>query len=114
MRFANFTATSPLDNLELDIDNNGVGDLFDDKTILIVTPTISSAASQNFTVGDVDTLVSTITVTDSTVSPSILAADDIRIRIPAALNMTWDATDFTATIGGGAVTKVSTSARPSS
>ena len=76
LAFTNFNAVSASDNLELDIDNNGVGDLFDDKTILIVTPTISSAASQNFTVGDVDTLVSTITVTDSTVSPSILAADE--------------------------------------
>ena len=108
LRFANFTATSPLDNLELDIDNNGVGDRFDDKTILIVAPTVSSAANQTFTVGDADTLVSTITVTDSTVSPTILAADDIRIRIPAALNMTWNTADFAATIGGGAAAKVST------
>ena len=108
LRFANFTATSPLDNLELDIDNNGVGDRFDDKTILIVAPTISSAAHQTFTVGDADTLVSTITVTDSTASPTILAADDIRIRIPAALNMTWDSADFTAAIGGFAAAKVST------
>ena len=108
LAFTNFTAVSASDNLELDIDNNGGGDLFDDETILIVAPTISSAAHQTFTVGDADTLVSTITVTDSAVSPSVLAADDIRIRIPAALNMTWDSADLTATIGGGAAAKVST------
>jgi hypothetical protein len=103
-----FSATSSADNLELDIDNNGTADATDDKTIQIVEPlSISSAANQTFTVGDPTTAISMITVTDDGAAATVTAADDIRIRIPATFNMTWDTSDTTATIGGGAAAKVS-------
>ena len=64
--------------------------------------TIVSAASQTFVVGDASTTISAITITDRNFSPTITATNNIRIRIPAGLNMTWDATVTTATITGGA------------
>jgi hypothetical protein len=71
-------------------------------------PSISSAANQTFTVGDPGTVVSTITITDDPITATITAANDIRIRIPAGFNMSWNTFDTTATIGGGASSKVST------
>ena len=35
-------------------------------------------------------------------------SDDIRITVPVGFNMSWDSSDTTATIGGGASSKVST------
>jgi photosystem II stability/assembly factor-like uncharacterized protein len=108
LSFTSFSATSSADNLELDIDNNGTADATDDKTIEVVAGlSTSSAANQVFTVGDPDTAISTITVTDNGASATITAANDIRIRIPATFNMTWDTADTTAVIGGGAAAKVS-------
>ena len=69
--------------------------------------TISSAANQTFVVGDPPTTISKITITDAA-TPTITAANDIRVRIPASFNMTWNTTLTTATIGGGAAGKVST------
>jgi hypothetical protein len=69
--------------------------------------TISSAANQIFIVNQSAATISTITITDNT--GAITAANDIRIRIPSAFNMAWDTTDTTATIGGSASGKVSTS-----
>jgi hypothetical protein len=68
---------------------------------------ISSGANQTFTVGDPTTAISAITVTDHGETPVITAANDIRIRIPAAFNMDWDVFDTIATIGGSAAAKVS-------
>jgi len=67
--------------------------------------TLSSASSLAFTVGDPPTLASTLTVTDSS-TPTITAAGNIRIRIPATFNMTWDTTVTTVTLGGSALGKV--------
>jgi hypothetical protein len=69
---------------------------------------ISSAADQTFTVGDPDTLISAITITNSSPAGVITAASDLRIRIPPSFNMTWDTTDTTAVLGGVAAAKVST------
>jgi len=80
----------------------------DDKTIVIAAVTISSAANQTFIVGQSPALISTQTVTDDSSSPLITAANDLRVRIPAGFNMSWDTTDTGATIGGGASGKVST------
>ena len=77
------------------------------QTITIVVPTLSAAANQSFTVSDPVTASKVLTVTESAVGPSITPADDIRIRIPAGFNMTWDTADTTATIGGSALAKVS-------
>ncbi|MBA7511636.1 hypothetical protein ES705_03632 [subsurface metagenome] len=108
LSFTNFSAGSVADNLELETANNGSTASYDDKTITIVGPTISSAANQTFAVGDPATAISTMTITDASTSPAITDANDIRIKIPSDFNMTWDETDLTATIGGGAASKVST------
>jgi len=71
-------------------------------------PTISSADNQVFTNGGAATSISTITITDDTV-PGITAANDIRIAIDTnAVDMLWLTSDTTATIGGTASGKVST------
>lgn len=67
---------------------------------------ISSAADQTFTFGDSATVISAITVTVD--AGQITATNDIRVKIPAALDMTWDTTVATATITGDASAKVST------
>jgi uncharacterized repeat protein (TIGR01451 family) len=69
--------------------------------------TISSAANQTFVVGDPSTAMSPITIT-ATSGGQIKQNTDIRVRIPAGLNMTWDPTITTATITGSAAIKVST------
>ncbi len=69
--------------------------------------TISSAANQTFVVGDPTTGTSPITIT-TTSGGQIKQNTDIRVRIPAGLNMTWDPTITTATITGSAAIKVST------
>ncbi|MBI2891215.1 MAG: LamG domain-containing protein, partial [Nitrospirae bacterium] len=107
--FKNFSSVSAADNLELEVRNDGITQAFDDKTITITGPTMSSAANRSFMVGDPTTAISTITVTDEATTPAITAANDIRIKIPSSFNMKWDDTDTTATIGGGAAAKVSTS-----
>ncbi|GAI08657.1 unnamed protein product, partial [marine sediment metagenome] len=107
LSFTNFCAGSVADNLELETADNGSTASYDDKTITIVGPTISSAANQTFAVGDPATAISTMTITDTS-TPTITDANDIRIKIPSTFNMEWDISDTTATIGGGAVSKVST------
>ena len=67
---------------------------------------VSSAANQTFWVGKALTAISTITIAEGT-TPSIRAANDIRIRIPAGFDMTWDTLDVAATITGTAAGKVS-------
>ena len=69
--------------------------------------TISSAANQTFVVGDPSTAMSSITIT-ATSGGQIKQNTDIRVRIPAGLNMTWNPTITTATITGSAAIKVST------
>ncbi len=51
--------------------------------------------------------INTITITDHTTA-EITAANDIKIQIPAGVNAVWDVSDTTATIGGTAAAKVST------
>ena len=82
----------------------------DDKTITIngpAIPIIYSVIDQAFNIDDAATTISAITVVDSA-TPTITAANDIRIRIPAGFNMSWDTSDITAIIGGTASAKVST------
>ena len=110
--FDNFTASSPLDNLELEVYNDGAVTDDDDKTIAIIDVMISSAANQLFTVGDPATAVSTITITEDAVQASISALDDIRIRIPLTANLTWDISDLSVLLGGTASGKVSTTLLP--
>ena len=107
LRFTNFSAVSGPDNLALEVNDDGVVSGLDVQSVAIVQPTISSAANQVFTIGDPITPVSTITVADGILAAAIVTANDIRIRIPATFNMTWDTTDTTATLGGSASGKVS-------
>jgi uncharacterized repeat protein (TIGR01451 family) len=110
LQFANFTAVSAADALEMVVSGSSGGPTAatDDKTKTIVAPVLTGAANQLFSVGDPATAMTTATVTDATTSPTITAAGDIRLRIPAALNMIWNTGTTTATIGGAAASKVST------
>jgi len=109
LQFNNFTAASAAANLQLVVSGSagGATAAMDNRTKTIVGPTISSAANQTFTVGQAATAMSTITITDA-VAPTITAANDIRVNIPAGFNMTWDPSVTTATITGGAAARVST------
>ena len=72
-----------------------------------VTPaTLSSAANQTFTVGQAATAASTLTVTDASTA-TITTANNLRIRIPATFNMTWDPTVTSVSLGGTASGSVS-------
>ncbi|PYP65473.1 MAG: hypothetical protein DMD36_19300, partial [Gemmatimonadetes bacterium] len=105
--YANFTALSAPDRLQLVILGPGGTPAANSRTIQIVAPTISSSRNNIYEVGEGPTATSPITVTDAA-SPTITAAKDIRIRIPATLNMRWDTGRTTATLAGGAAGKVAT------
>ena len=49
--------------------------------------------------------MSLITLTEDA-TPSVTMANDLRIRIPATFNMTWDTTDMVATFGGPQAAKL--------
>ena len=110
LSFRDFAAPSPADSLELEVANDGAISAFDDKTITInaaAFPNIlSSQADQVFNVGDLPTEMKMLSVADAS-SPVITAVNDIRVRIPAGVNMTWDTADVTAQIIGNAAGKVS-------
>src|SRR5439155_1219107 len=78
----------------------------DSRTLQIVQPTLASAANQVFAVGQAPTAIAAITVTDAA-TPGITSTKDIRIRIPASFNMTWNSALTTATLTGTAASKVS-------
>jgi len=100
---------SAADNLALASNNDDGVTATDSKTLTIIDLYgISSAANQSFAVGDADTAISTITLTDDAATPTITAANDLRIRIPSSFNMSWDTTDTTATLGETAWGKGST------
>ena len=70
---------------------------------------ISSIANQNFTKADGRTAMSNVTITNRTVIATctvINAASNIRVTIPSRFNMVWGRGDTTATITGGATTKI--------
>src|SRR6266516_2247149 len=107
LQYSSFTAPSATDNLELL--GGGFGSAtttLDTRTIQIVVPTLASAANQVFAVGQAATAMSPITVTDAA-TPTVTAANDLRIRVPATSNMTWNTGVTTATITGSGAGKVS-------
>ena len=109
LKFTSFTAASAASNLGLSDAGAGTpATVNDDKTITIVAPSLTGAADQTFTVGDAATAMTSNTITDNGTSATITAAGDIRLRIPAGFNMTWNTGLTTATISGGAAGKVST------
>ncbi len=108
LQYMGFTAPSAADRLELVVAGpGGATAARDSRTVQIVAPTIASAADQLFLVGQATTAMAAITVTDAT-TPTITSASDLRIRIPASFNMTWNTALTTATIGGTGAAKVST------
>src|SRR5439155_1425718 len=107
LQYTGFTAPSAAGYLQLAVSGSASGAAASDsRTIEIVAPTIASAANQVFVVGQAPTAISAITVTDAA-TPGISAAQDIRVRIPATLSMTWNTALTTATLTGGAASKVS-------
>src|SRR5438093_192290 len=107
LQYQSFTAPSAADSLQLVITGPGGGTAArDSRTVQVVQPTMASAANQLFLVGQAATAMSAITVTDAA-APSITAANDIRIRIPASLNMTWNTALTAASITGSGNSKVS-------
>jgi hypothetical protein len=69
--------------------------------------TVSSNENQTFAYAQATTGISILTLTDN-VTPTITAANDIRIKISSStVRMLFDTTDVTATFGGTASAKVS-------
>src|SRR5206468_10447583 len=63
-------------------------------------------ANRVFVVGQAATAMSAVTVAEAA-TPSVTAARDLRIRIPATVGMSWNTALTTATLTGGAAGKVS-------
>jgi uncharacterized protein YjiK len=100
LSFSSFTAASSADNLELVIAGaGGAVAATDSKTKTIVAPSISSRADQSFDADISATTSEPITITASSATTSITAANNIRIKIPDSLGLTWDTTDTSITIG---------------
>jgi hypothetical protein len=94
---------SPLAHALYYVGGNGRGEA----SGVSVDCTLYSAADQRFLIGSGVTPASTMTITQFS-SVSIGTTNDIRLIIPAGISMVWDSTDTTATIGGTASAKVST------
>jgi phosphodiesterase/alkaline phosphatase D-like protein len=110
LKFTSFSAATAKTNLGVDVTNDGGADSTDSKTIEILPTSgaaVYTAKNHAFTVSQTTQAIDTITVVDGS-TPGITSANDIRVKIPASFNMTWDASDTTATIGGTASGKVST------
>src|SRR5437764_341518 len=106
LQYQSFTAPSAAASLQLVVAGAGGGTAASDsRTIQVAAPTLASAANQLFLVGQAATAMSAITVTDAA-SPTITTANDIRIRIPATVAMTWNTALTTATLTGSGAGKV--------
>ena len=107
--FTNFSAPAAADNLEMvDAGAAGPTKIEDANTIEVIDRYgILAAASQVFTVNDPTTASSLLTITEDGATPTITDANDLRIRIPAGFNMTFDPTVLAVTLGGSASAKVS-------
>ena len=108
LNFTSFLNFEVVAVLELEVGNDNIAIAVDDKTIDITEDfSISSLDNQIFQVGDGITAISPITVTQH-IASGITTPNNIRIRIPAAFDMTWDNDDLDAIITGNASSKVST------
>ncbi|MEE8599926.1 hypothetical protein, partial [Euzebya tangerina] len=79
---------------------------------LNAAPTISSNANQSFGVGDPVTVAERIVITEDASYMTITSPNDVRITIPAGLDMIWDTLLTTVTIGGASASKVSATLLP--
>lgn len=100
LKLTDLIASTGPDVLGISDDGNPGVEENDDKTITVGSPTVSSGANQTFTVGDIDTLISTITITEDAGAVTMTNANNIRIVIPSGFNMDWDVTDTAPTLGG--------------
>ena len=102
------TATAYFDRVNGFLGGNGRGEamvIAGSRAVM----TMMSAAKQSFTVADPTTLMSALSITQQFSSANgVLTANGIRVKIPAALAMTWDSSVTAATVSGGASGKVST------
>jgi uncharacterized delta-60 repeat protein len=111
LKFSSFAAPSAQDNLELETGNDDLVSADDDKNIAIgpaAGPTLSSAYDQYFLVGSPPASASTMFVTEGT-QASVTALNEIRVRIPPAVDMKWDASIGSALVSGPAAGKVAPS-----
>ena len=110
--FANFSlpslAVPVTDTLELEVGNDGSVAATDVKTITVDPgpTTLTSVSDQVFYVGDGPTPASILTIINDSALTQIKKKTDIRVTIPAAVDMTWDPSVVTITVGGNAWDKV--------
>ncbi len=105
LKFDNFNSSSGPASLTVDVDGdmNIDVDATDDKAKAVGEPLISSG-SQTFLVYDGVTVADTITLTEDPFTPTLTDADEIRIQIPAGLDMEWDTSNTTPTLSGTFIT----------
>src|SRR5207248_2201064 len=107
LQYTSFTAPGAADYLQLVVTGaGGATNASDSRTLQVMQPTLASGANQLFLVGQAPTTISPITVTDAAIA-TITAAQDLRIRIPATVNMSWNTALTTATLTGTGASKVS-------
>src|SRR5439155_1492005 len=106
LQYTSFATASGPDRLQLVLAGvGGATAASDSRSIQIVAPTMASAVNQSFVVAQPPTATAAITVTDAA-TPTVTAAGDLRIRIPATFNMTWNTALTTATLTGTGASKV--------
>jgi outer membrane protein assembly factor BamB len=81
----------------------------DDKTVDIyatTVPALSSETDQSFVVGSPPVAIVPFTISEAS-TPVITDVNDLRVRIPAGFNMSWNAADTSALLSGPGAPKVS-------
>jgi hypothetical protein len=110
LKFTSFSGATAKTNLGVDVTNDGGADATDSKTFEIIPSSGAALYTEKnhaYNVSQSAQAIDAITVVDGS-TPAITSANDIRVIIPAGTSMTWDENDTTATIGGTASAKVST------
>ena len=109
LKLTSFTGVSIPTPLGIDINNDGISDVWDNYTVAINNNNSASffaESGQAFSQSQNPQSIKTLTVYDSS-TPQITAANDLRVVIPASFPMEWDTNDTSALIGGYASSKVS-------
>ena len=101
LNYSTFASASDADNLDLCVDGSCTAvEAVDDKTISIDAPTITTGVSKVYYVGSSPT-AQTITIQEhATAEPSISTANDIVVKIPSSINLTFDPSDTSVTVAG--------------
>ena len=110
LQFETFNTVSAAANLELEVFDDDVVSDFDDKTVEIIADAVArivSEADQLFWESAPPTLTEAFYITDASVA-SITATNDLRIRVPASLDMAWDSTVTSVSVTGTGAAKVGT------